>query len=97
MGIVVSNDLIGFSLHSIYNNGSLICFEYCITGLGDGWGTLPASPNPHESAIKELGSHLLQVRHDLSIDQSVVKLEATKTEKIFREIRGNEYLNIEFI
>ncbi|CAG2105866.1 unnamed protein product [Medioppia subpectinata] len=29
-------------------------------GLGDGWGTLPPTPNPHEMAIKELGSHLLQ-------------------------------------
>ncbi|XP_054163404.1 protein single-minded-like isoform X2 [Oppia nitens] len=29
-------------------------------GLGDGWGTLPPPPNPHELAIKELGSHLLQ-------------------------------------
>ncbi|CAG2164879.1 unnamed protein product [Oppiella nova] len=33
---------------------------YYITGLGDGWGTLPPTPNPHEMAIKELGSHLLQ-------------------------------------
>ncbi|XP_054724784.1 single-minded homolog 2-like [Uloborus diversus] len=29
-------------------------------GLGDGWGAAPPLPNPLESAIKELGSHLLQ-------------------------------------
>lgn len=56
-------------------------FKYCITGLGDGWGTLPASPNPHETAIKELGSHLLQVCHDLCIDQSVVKHLVTEKQK----------------
>ncbi|CAL1270414.1 unnamed protein product [Larinioides sclopetarius] len=29
-------------------------------GLGDGWGAAPPIANPLESAIKELGSHLLQ-------------------------------------
>jgi len=30
-------------------------------GLGDEWGAAPPPNNPLESAIKELGSHLLQV------------------------------------
>ncbi|RWS09503.1 Single minded-like protein, partial [Dinothrombium tinctorium] len=29
-------------------------------GLGDGWGTRPPPPSPHESAIREIGSLLLQ-------------------------------------
>ncbi|GFT91943.1 single-minded homolog 2 [Nephila pilipes] len=31
-----------------------------VYSLGDGWGAAPPIPNPLESAIKELGSHLLQ-------------------------------------
>lgn len=31
-------------------------------GLGDAWGAAPPPSNPRESCIKELGSHLLQVR-----------------------------------
>lgn len=31
-------------------------------GLGDAWGAAPPQANPRETAIKELGSHLLQVR-----------------------------------
>ncbi|UXI22261.1 hypothetical protein NH340_JMT08204 [Sarcoptes scabiei] len=30
-------------------------------GLGDYWGLKPPPPNPYESCIRELGSHLLQV------------------------------------
>lgn len=32
-----------------------------LPGLGDEWGAAPPPNNPLESAIKELGSHLLQV------------------------------------
>jgi len=32
------------------------------SGLGDEWGAAPPPNNPLEAAIKELGSHLLQVR-----------------------------------
>ncbi|GFW88687.1 hypothetical protein TNCV_2833481 [Trichonephila clavipes] len=38
-----------------------------LDGLGDGWGAAPPIPNPLESAIKELGSHLLQRIYVLSM------------------------------
>lgn len=33
-----------------------------LTGLGDCWGSMPPPHNPYESCIRELGSHLLQVK-----------------------------------
>lgn len=37
----------------------VLCLNFL--GLGDEWGAAPPPNNPLESAIKELGSHLLQV------------------------------------
>ena len=46
-------------------NCSLHIFQLFCAGLGDAWGSAPLCNNPRETCIKELGSHLLQVREQI--------------------------------
>ena len=62
-----------------------------VSGLGDGWGTLPPPPSPIELTIKELGSHLLQVSLSPSDQSKICQNEMAFYLKIVKVNRANAY------
>ena len=56
----------------------LITINFFFPGLGDAWGAAPPPPHPREATIKELGSHLLQVRIDFNHKNSIRQFDHQK-------------------
>lgn len=76
---------------------SLVSCNSLVSGLGDGWGTLPPPPSPIELTIKELGSHLLQVSLRLSDQSKICQNEIAFYLKIVKVNRVNAYQFLHYI
>jgi len=74
--MIISRDIRSLKINiGDYTNCALHIFQLFCAGLGDAWGSAPLCNNPRETCIKELGSHLLQVRKQIiTFFSSIFKL-----------------------